>query len=71
MAELINVPYSRQETDGYCLPACAQMALAHLGISRSQQILARQMGIVQDFGIPASHLGKLRTRQVDVIYHKA
>ena len=69
MSKLIDVPYSRQQSDGYCLPACAQMALAHLGISRSQQELGRVMGMIAGFGVPASHILHLRSPQVQVEYH--
>jgi uncharacterized protein YvpB len=48
------------------LPACAQMALAYLGISRSQEELARILGVFEDFGAPASHLLKLRSRHIQV-----
>jgi hypothetical protein len=44
VAELLNVPFNHQKAHGYCLPACAQMALAYLGIARSQEELARTLG---------------------------
>jgi hypothetical protein len=42
------------------------MALAYLGISRSQGELARTLGVFEDFGVPASHLLKLRSRHIQV-----
>jgi ABC-type bacteriocin/lantibiotic exporter with double-glycine peptidase domain len=69
MPKLINIPYSRQQSDGYCLPACAQMALAYLGISRSQQELGRIMGMIAGLGVPASHILRLRSSQIQVEYH--
>ena len=46
VVELIALPHSNQEEDGYCLTACTQMVLAYLGISRSQHELARQLGVI-------------------------
>ena len=69
MVEPISVPYRRQRSDGYCLPACVQMALAHLGITRSQDEMARVLGIVEDLGAPVSHVLQLRSRQIHAEYH--
>lgn len=68
MPALIKLPYSQQEEDGYCLPACAQMALAYLGVFRSQHELARQLGVQQYIGAPASNLLRLRTPKIDVFF---
>lgn len=68
MPNLLDVPYSSQLAHGYCLPACAQMALAYLGIEHSQEALARTLDIIENFGVPASHLLKLRSRDVFVVY---
>ena len=68
MAAIIRIPYSRQLAEGYCLPACAQMVFAHLGISCSQPELARTLGVIKNLGVPASQVIRLRSRQVDVIY---
>ncbi len=68
MPELINLPYSQQVEDGYCLPACAQMALAYLGDFRSQHELARKLGVQPYVGAPASNLIRLRTPKIDVFF---
>lgn len=68
MPELINLPYSYQAEEGYCLPACAQMALAYLGVPRSQHELARQLGVQRHVGAPASNLVRLRTAKIDVFF---
>ncbi len=68
MAEILSVPFSPQEKHGYCLPACAQMVLAYLGISRSQKMLARELEVFEDFGVPASNITKLKIRSLKVIY---
>jgi ABC-type bacteriocin/lantibiotic exporter with double-glycine peptidase domain len=70
VAELLNVPYSHQKIYGYCLPACVQMALAYLGIERSQDELARILGMFVDFGVPASHLLRLRSRHIQIKYER-
>ncbi len=67
MAKTINVPFFRQQADGYCLPACAQMVLAHLGISRSQPMLGRQLGLIGDAGTPATNITKLNSSLLTVI----
>ncbi len=36
MSGILSVPHFRQSVDGYCLPACARMVLAYLGINRSE-----------------------------------
>src|SRR5262245_37159762 len=68
MAEPLNVPFSPQEKHGYCLPACAQMVLTYLGISRSQKVLARELEVFEDFGVPASNITKLKIRSLKVSY---
>ena len=68
MPALINLPYSRQVEEGYCLPACTQMALAYLGVHRSQHELARQLGVQRYVGAPASHLLRLRSPEIDVFF---
>lgn len=68
MPELINLPYSHQAEEGYCLPACAQMALAYLGVFRSQHELAQQLGVQRHVGAPASNLVRLRKAEIDVFF---
>lgn len=68
MANSLSIPHSQQIEDGYCLPACAQMALVHLGISRSQENLGRTLKIRKGFGVPASTIVNLSSRELDVVY---
>lgn len=68
MPELINLPYSHQTEEGYCLPACAQMTLAYLGVLRSQHELARRLGVQPYVGAPASNLRRLRSSKIDVFF---
>lgn len=44
---------------GYCLPACAEMALSQLGVSVSQQRLAKQLGTVAKIGTPFPNVQRL------------
>ena len=71
MANDLSILHSQQIEDGYCLPACAQMALAYLGIFRSQQEIGRILKIRRGFGTPAPNIGNLHSQQVEVRYHIA
>jgi len=68
VASVLNVSHCQQKTDGYCLAACAQMALTYLGISCSQDDIAHQLGIRPHVGAPCSRLLRLRSTVLDVIY---
>lgn len=65
---ILPVPHYRQKADGYYLPACAQMILAHLGISRSQEALARQLGLRPSLGVPAPNILRLTQSGLEVTY---
>lgn len=69
MAAWLHVPHSQQHADDYCLPACAQMALAYLGVSRSQAALARALRLRRGLGALAPNITALRSRRIDVSYH--
>ncbi len=60
--------HSQQSADGFCLPACAQMAFAYLGILRTQEELARLLKMRPGFGTPIPNILNLRSRQIDVTY---
>lgn len=68
MALVLSVQHSQQSEDGYCLPACAQMALRYLGEARSQAAIANLLQLRKGFGVPASKIVNLRSRTVDVQY---
>ncbi len=68
MANVLNVSHYRQITDGYCLAACVQMALAYLGLEIAQKTLARRLGVRPHIGAPSSRLMRLRSATLDVIY---
>ncbi len=71
MANVLSVPHFRQESDGYCLPACAQMVLSYLGVVRSQADLARQLGARPNIGTPHSHLTRLTSPELEGSSHRA
>ncbi len=68
MSNVLKVPFCRQETDAGCLPACAQMVLSYLGITRSQDELIRILGTHPLTGTPYSRITRLRSLDVEVTY---
>ena len=58
----IAVPHHRQIADGFCLPACAEMVLASLGIKRSQADIARALGTLPNVGTRISNITQLPSR---------
>ena len=57
----LEVPFHAQADDGFCLPACVQMVLEHLGVRESQQSLARKLDVRSPLGAPASNVMHLRS----------
>lgn len=68
MAANLPLPHKPQKGDGYCLPACAQMVLAYLGISRSQESLGKTLGLNPLFGTRHSNIKKLASAKIKVTY---
>ena len=67
-SKLLNVPYCPQADDGYCLAACVQMVLTYLGVSRTQDRLARELDVCPPLGAPASNVTRLRSNTLDVTF---
>src|SRR3954453_9319544 len=65
---LLWVKHSQQLEYGYCLPACAQMVLDHLGISRSQRELARVFKVREGVGTAAYNILFLSIRRIKAHY---
>ena len=40
MSTILDVPHFEQSGEGYCLPACARMVLAYLGMERTEAEIA-------------------------------
>jgi ABC-type bacteriocin/lantibiotic exporter with double-glycine peptidase domain len=70
VAPILPLFHSRQKYLGYCLPACAEMALNYLGISRSQEVLAKKMNTTINVGTPRSNIKNLTSRRITVIYNE-
>lgn len=68
MAANLPLPHKPQKGDGYCLPACIQMVLAYLGISRTQDALAKTLGVNPPFGTRHSNIKKLASAKIKVTY---
>jgi ABC-type bacteriocin/lantibiotic exporter with double-glycine peptidase domain len=68
MLQPLPVAYHRQRADGYCLAACAQMALDYWGIAADQEALARQLGVEPGVGAPARRIERLGSPDLAVIY---
>lgn len=62
----LSIVHQRQLRDGFCLSACVQMVLQHMGIQRDQTSIARQMGLVEDVGVPLSRVTRLASVDVRV-----
>ena len=67
MPNPLPVPYHAQISTGYCLAACAQMALDYLGVVRSQERLADLLKIVPFVGAPARNIRLLASQKVTVL----
>jgi len=68
VANVLNVSHFQQEAKAGCLPACVQMVLAYLGVSRSQDDLARSLDTRPYIGTIHSRITRLRSADLDVIY---
>jgi len=66
MALQSSLNHVQQSDWGYCLPACAQMALAQLGITTSQRQLAKQLGTIAKIGTPLPNVQRLEKFGVQV-----
>ena len=51
MSDLISLPHYQQSAEGYCLPACARMVLAYLGLELTEAEVSRTLG-AQEYGTP-------------------
>lgn len=68
---LLPIEHRRQEDDAGCLATCAQMVLAHLGVTVSQAELNRLFELTP-LGVPLSRLQRLaQPYKVQATIHKA
>ncbi len=66
MSPLKQPTHIQQTAIGYCLPACAQMALTQLGIQVSQNRLAHTLGTRVGVGTPFSRVERLTQLNVQI-----
>lgn len=66
MNRLKSPIHVHQAALGYCLPACGQMALDQLGLTITQDELARLMGTEVGYGTPFSRIKRLDRWQIMV-----
>lgn len=67
MSNILPVPFRPQQTDGYCLPACAEMVLAYYAIKVKQSQLAHLFETDPSFGTPFSRVTRLSKMGVRVV----
>jgi ABC-type bacteriocin/lantibiotic exporter with double-glycine peptidase domain len=70
MPKPLLIPYHAQISAGYCLAACAQMALDYLGLAHSQEYLADLLEVVRFVGAPARNIRLLASLEVAVVFEK-
>lgn len=66
MSPVRQAVHIQQAALGYCLPACAQMALAQLGISVNQTHIARTLETQIGVGTPFSRVERLAQWDIHV-----
>jgi len=65
MSDLISLPHYQQSAEGYCLPACARMVLAYLGLELTEAEVSQTLG-AQEFGTPSFAVQQLTALNVQV-----
>ena len=58
MMAILPVPHYQQSKEGYCLPACARMVLAYLGIERTEAEISQLLG-TRGIGTPGFAIQRL------------
>ncbi len=69
MSKRPALPHFQQSQEGYCLPACARMVIAYLGLNVSEAEISRVLG-TRDFGTPTFAIQKLASLGVEVTYRE-
>jgi ABC-type bacteriocin/lantibiotic exporter with double-glycine peptidase domain len=69
MSDLISLPHYQQSAEGYCLPACARMVLAYLGLELTEAEVSQTLG-AQEFGTPSFAVQQLTALNVQVTYRE-
>lgn len=66
MPKRLSVPFYRQNKPGYCLAACAQMALAYWESIHDQEELARRLGVQPHLGAPIRNIHRLASSALHI-----
>ncbi len=64
----LAVPHRTEDFVGGCLPACCQMVLGFLGVTRTQRQIAALIGYIEGAGTPASNVARLSSWGINVQY---
>ena len=67
MNNILPVPHFQQSDEGYCLPACARMVLAYLGIQLTEAEISQVLG-TQVWGTPSPAIRLLASLSLNVVY---
>ncbi len=65
---LISLPHFAQSDSGYCLPTCARMVLASMGLAYSEAKLSHVLGTTEEVGTPSFAVTKLAQLSQNVDY---
>ena len=69
MSSVDSVPHFQQSLEGFCLPACARMVLAHLGHVQDEACIAHTLG-TKPYGTPSFAIEKLNDSDILVVYQQ-
>lgn len=67
--KILPIPHLPQSAEGQCLPACARMILAHLGMNMPEAEVAKTLG-AKPFGTPSFAINKLRDLGLIIDYRE-
>jgi ABC-type bacteriocin/lantibiotic exporter with double-glycine peptidase domain len=59
-----------QMQSGECLPVCVAMVLEYQQVRYSYSALRRALGVRRNLGVPAYHVHRLRSLNLDVEYRQ-
>jgi ABC-type bacteriocin/lantibiotic exporter with double-glycine peptidase domain len=68
MPQRLPVPFYPQNSDGYCLAACAQMVFEYWGQVLDQERIADLLGVEPGVGVPAGRITRFHLHRFQTIY---
>lgn len=69
MSDPSSLPHFQQSSEGYCLPACARMVLASIGLNLTEAEIGTILG-TRSFGTPTFAITRLDQLGVQVTYRE-